>query len=737
MKDIKIDLVYLWVNDKDEKWQKKRKYWANKLEVNGTPEDSECRYSNNDELKYSLRSAEMYAPWINKIFIVTDNQIPDWLDTNHPKIRIIDHKEIMPEECLPCFNSNAIETCIDNITELSEYFLYANDDMFFSSPVKPDDFFDKTGRPIVNLRLRDWLEAANTHMQNIEFTINLFQTKFNLSENLKTSEPSHCIDAYRKSGFSECKKKFQKVFDRTMQYKFRSENAVQRIIHSFYMLEKQTGVLCLNPKIEEQDFQIQVDNLYLKLDPIDFMRSKIECLKPKLLCINDSQYTCNTDRKNLKQLLYQLFDKKAIWEKIGNFQINPIYKDGKYNTIVFSFNNSYCRYFSVILQSIISNSTDDKYYDIVVFNNDIDENNKKLLYAMLPERFSLRFFDMLDFLQSNFANLRLKTRNNWSVEMYYRIFIPLVMPDYKKVLYLDSDMVTNCNITQLFEINFDDKEILAVKDTTPQVFHMQRHKERQEYVNNLLKLKNEKNYFNSGMIMFNIAQIDKTNYIGRIKQAFQIEELLYPDQDILNVIFEDTAKLISSQWNFCCGDFVWDKHFINHLSGNYLEDIKQAIKEPKVIHFTSPRKPWNYKLEMHFELFWNYARKTPFYEEILQNMNKEATLKIIAESAKYTNLYLQIQNNKRIVFWGASLFLEEFVNRYDLINDNVIGIIDKNPSKKGKFIRNYEIFAPEDIVNLSPDEIIITIVNSAKERAEEINNYLKTKDYNNITVKTL
>lgn len=62
MKDIKIDLVYLWVNDKDEKWQKKRKYWANKLEVNGTPEDSECRYSNNDELKYSLRSAEMYAP---------------------------------------------------------------------------------------------------------------------------------------------------------------------------------------------------------------------------------------------------------------------------------------------------------------------------------------------------------------------------------------------------------------------------------------------------------------------------------------------------------------------------------------------------------------------------------------------------------------------------------------------------------------------------------------------------
>ena len=63
----------------------------------------------NGELKYSLRSIGLYAPWVRKIFIVTDNQVPEWLDTAHPKIQIVDHSEILPEESRPCFNSVIIE----------------------------------------------------------------------------------------------------------------------------------------------------------------------------------------------------------------------------------------------------------------------------------------------------------------------------------------------------------------------------------------------------------------------------------------------------------------------------------------------------------------------------------------------------------------------------------------------------------------------------------------------------
>ena len=81
-----IDLVYLWVNGNDPKWIAKRNACIGKP----TDKQENCagRYADSGELKYSLRSVEKYAPWIRKIFIVTDDQVPEWLDTNNPKVRI-------------------------------------------------------------------------------------------------------------------------------------------------------------------------------------------------------------------------------------------------------------------------------------------------------------------------------------------------------------------------------------------------------------------------------------------------------------------------------------------------------------------------------------------------------------------------------------------------------------------------------------------------------------------------
>lgn len=416
-------------------------------------------------------------------------------------------------------------------------------------------------------------------------------------------------------------------------------------------------------------------------------------------------------------------------------QIKPIFEDEKVLPIVFAFNNDYSKYFAVSLQSIINNSSKDKLYDIIVFNTDIEENNKRLLYKMLPKNFSLRFYDISAFIRDFFSEIKLKPLNYWSVEMYYRIFIPFIMPNYSKVLYLDSDIVIEDSLEALFSIDFKNKKLLVVKDSHLQTLNVE--KKRLRYNKNSLKLKNPRNYFNSGMILFNIQNINNDEYHKDIINAFQNKNLLFPDQDILNMIFVDNVQFIHCKWNFCCGPFAYDKDYTMLLMGNYAEDYKQALIKPKIIHYTTPRKPWNYKLEMYFELFWKYARLTPFYEEILYKMNQQSTLKIVTESAKYTNLYQQIQNKKKIMFWGASLFLEEFIKRYDLINDNIIGIIDKNPAKQGNFIKEYKIFAPEDLRILVPEVIIITIINSAKERAEDVKNYLKQEGYHNITVKTL
>ena len=736
MRDIKIDLVYLWVNDKDEEWQKKRKFWANKLGVVSSEENSDCRYSNNDELKYSLRSAEMYAPWINRIFIVTDNQVPEWLDTNHLKIKIIDHKDIMPENCLPCFNSAAIEVCIDNIPDLSEYFLYANDDMFFTSPVGPEYFYNEENKPIINLRTRKWTEPNNLYTQRILYTQDLFDKAFDRQKAVNKFDPSHCIDAYRKSSFKACKKMFANEFDKLIEQKFRTPDTIQRIIFSLYMLETNQCSLQFNPQIAEQNFYTNIDNLYLELESKYSIEEVIKKYQPKLLCINDTENTSTADRIRLRAILSKIFPVKQNWEKEEELTIKPVFEENSYS-FVFSFNNKYCKYFATTLQSIIENSQPEEKYDIIVFNSDLTPNNKRLLEGMLTANFSLRFFDVSDYILNNFPNINLKTMNNWTVEIYNRIFIPLLMPEYKKVLYLDTDIVINDSLKELFNISFDGRQILAVRDATAQILHIKEFQERKEHIKNRLKIKNENDYFNSGMIMFNIPAIDKNKYKILIEESFKQEKLLYPDQDILNIIFENKVKLIPSKWNFCCGIFIWNKNFMNSIEGDYLSDIESAFAKPIVLHYTSPQKPWNSKLELYYEIFWKYARLTPFYEDILLEMNRATALNTIIEGAKFTNLYLQIQNGKNIVLWGASIFLEEFIRKYNILNTNVIGIIDKNPNKKGKFIGQYEIFAPEDLERLRAEEIIITIVNSARERAIEVKEYINQHKIQNIVVKTI
>lgn len=91
--------------------------------------------------RYSLRSLEKNAPWINHVYIVTNGQVPEWLDTSNPKVTIVTHKEIFKNpKALPTFSSPSIEMNLHHIRGLSDYFIYFNDDVFLGSPVIPADF---------------------------------------------------------------------------------------------------------------------------------------------------------------------------------------------------------------------------------------------------------------------------------------------------------------------------------------------------------------------------------------------------------------------------------------------------------------------------------------------------------------------------------------------------------------------------------------------------------------------
>src|SRR5690606_17927227 len=131
----------------DPEWQARKRAFTGTLSDHSET-NNKGRYVNNDELRYFLRSVEKHAPWVRRIFIVTDNQQPQWLNTDNPRIQVIDHTAIMPSDVLPSFNSTVIEYFIYQIPGLSEHFLFANDDMFFNTDVEPDFFFGQDNYPI-------------------------------------------------------------------------------------------------------------------------------------------------------------------------------------------------------------------------------------------------------------------------------------------------------------------------------------------------------------------------------------------------------------------------------------------------------------------------------------------------------------------------------------------------------------------------------------------------------------
>ncbi len=138
-----IDLVYTWVDGNDTDYLKLVNQYSEKP-VDLNPERTRDIY---EMMKYSLRSVEKFAPWINHIYIFTCRpQRPDWLNIDHPKISIVHHDEVFDATDIPTFNYNVIESYIHKIPKLSDDFIYLNDDFLFGNQVEPSDFYDDDGK---------------------------------------------------------------------------------------------------------------------------------------------------------------------------------------------------------------------------------------------------------------------------------------------------------------------------------------------------------------------------------------------------------------------------------------------------------------------------------------------------------------------------------------------------------------------------------------------------------------
>ncbi len=313
-----IDFVVTWVDGNDPEWQNTRaKFLGN---ITSGDNSGENRYRDWDLMRYWFRGVEKFAPWVRKVYFVTCGQKPEWLNAECSKLVLVDHKDYMPEESLPTFNSNAIEVGIHKIKDLSNNFVLFNDDFFPVAPMTPEDFF-VNGVPcdyaaldcltpsndFEYIRLNNVL-AINRHF-NKQQVISANRSKWyslkdpkSLLRTLKLSKPwttfpgirdYHVPTAFTKSDFEKVWEAEPAVVKETQNKRFRSKEDISIWLMRYWHLM-------------EGNFTVKSQQCFGYTQIIDDDVTKIceviESGKKKVLVIND-EYKGNDFEKTRDQLI--------------------------------------------------------------------------------------------------------------------------------------------------------------------------------------------------------------------------------------------------------------------------------------------------------------------------------------------------------------------------------------------------------------------------------------------------
>ncbi|MEU7167078.1 stealth conserved region 3 domain-containing protein [Streptomyces morookaense] len=240
--DFPVDVVYTWVDGTDEAWlERKARTQAEHGILAAESAGSSARFRSRDELRYSLRSLDLHAPWVRNIYLLTDDQTPDWLDTDHPRVHVVSHREVFGDTGrLPSFNSHAIESRIHRIEGIAEHILYFNDDVFLGRPMKPESFFHGSGKakcfisptaipagdPSLDSDLVFAAAKNNRALMEREFGRTIANTFL------------HAPHPLRRSVLAELEERFPEEVARTAEAQFRSREdlAIPSSLHHWYGL---------------------------------------------------------------------------------------------------------------------------------------------------------------------------------------------------------------------------------------------------------------------------------------------------------------------------------------------------------------------------------------------------------------------------------------------------------------------------------------------------------------------
>lgn len=291
--------------------------------------------------------------------------------------------------------------------------------------------------------------------------------------------------------------------------------------------------------------------------------------------------------------------------------------------VVFSSDDNYAPYLSVVIESLINNRSSDKNYDIIVLNTNISSRNQELIATQEKPNVKIRFWDMGNLIKDYRQLFYIWSR--FSEAAYYRLFADQVFSKYDKILYIDIDTVILTDIAELYYLPLGNNLIAAARNSSSYKITynngLWNNKRFRDYLMTVLNLPNPYDYFQSGVMIMNIELMRKENLTKQnLKALDRIKDPILVDQCILNATCKGKVKYLDLKWNF---EWVNTLDLDTFIYENFLDEAVLAAKNPLIIHYNGRQKVWAAPEKPLARFWWKYARLSPYYEEILYRNIKQ------------------------------------------------------------------------------------------------------------------
>lgn len=296
-------------------------------------------------------------------------------------------------------------------------------------------------------------------------------------------------------------------------------------------------------------------------------------------------------------------------------KIKPIF-ESNYVTIVLMSSNYYAPIVATFILSLLEYSNENINYDIIILEKEISCSNKKKLEQIVEkyENVSLRFYNPCYEVGDERFYI---AHEVYAEEAYYRMITPWILCDYDKAIVLDSDIVLQSDISELYHIDIEEYLAAGVRDVVFQGILNGSVPGTYEYVKNEMGMREPYDYVNTGVMVLNLKEWRKQYTLDEIIKIATSKKFRIQEQDILNVILEGKILFLDYRWNYYVGISDFLKQSLDMAPYKAKQKYNEAGKNPYLIHYAGVPKPWNSPSVDLGEKWWHYTLKSPYYSEII------------------------------------------------------------------------------------------------------------------------